>query len=402
MNVKNLFRMAVLIAGCALLILSICLFSFFAYAVYVSYQPNTTVPRMGDIPDALTRSADGYQFDERTLTAQNAVWAILIDENGDVIWSAARPDDVPTHYTISQVAQFSKWYLADYPVLTHIREDGLLVVGWPKHSVWKYNVEHPQILMIPTIKFAFVMVLLSLLCVIGLSALLLRRWFRREQQTRDEVRASWITGISHDIRTPLSLVMGYAGDMEQDAALPDARRQQAGIIRRQSETIKNLVSDLNLTMKLDYAMQPLRRTLVNPCALLREAAASLLNSGLSDCYTLHLDVPDGSPTLFADEMLIKRALQNLLNNCIIHNPSGCAIYLRATCKRSWHIQVESIAPQRSSAASHSKPRAAAPDDTVPHGTGLKLVRQIARAHGGRAIFYTLPGSFCCELILPKV
>ncbi len=402
MNAKNLFRMAVLIAGSALLILAICLFSFFAYAVYVSNQPNTTVPRMGNIPDALVRTADGYQFDESTLAEQNAVWAILIDENGDVIWSAARPDDVPTHYTINHVAQFSKWYLADYPVLTLVREDGLLVVGWPKHSVWKLTISHPEMLMIPAIRLVLVTILLSLLCVIGLSALLLRRWFRREQQTRDEVRASWITGISHDIRTPLSLVMGYAGDMEQDAALPDARRQQSGIIRQQSETIKNLVSDLNLTMKLDYAMQPLRRTLVNPCALLREAAASLLNSGLSDSYALHLDVPDGSPTLFADEMLMRRALQNLLNNCIVHNPSGCAIYLRARCKRSWHIQIESIAPQQSASSSKAKPRPTAPDDTVPHGTGLKLVRQIARAHGGRTVFYTLPGSFCCELILPRV
>ncbi|MFR1232426.1 MAG: hypothetical protein ACLSCQ_01780 [Evtepia gabavorous] len=43
---------------------------------------------------------------------------------------------------------------------------------------------------------------LSLICVLALAALLLRRWFRQDQQARDEARSDWINGISHDIRTP--------------------------------------------------------------------------------------------------------------------------------------------------------------------------------------------------------
>lgn len=80
---------------------------------------------------------------------------------------------------------------------------------------------------------------------------------------RDNARATWIAGVSHDIRTPLSLVMGYASQLEDDPELPLAKREQASIIRRQSERIKTLVSNLNLASKLEYDMQPLRVLLCN-------------------------------------------------------------------------------------------------------------------------------------------
>lgn len=60
---------------------------------------------------------------------------------------------------------------------------------------------------------------LALACVVGVSYLLLRLWFRSDQDKRDQARSDWINGISHDIRTPLSVVMGYASQMESDGSL---------------------------------------------------------------------------------------------------------------------------------------------------------------------------------------
>ena len=71
---------------------------------------------------------------------------------------------------------------------------------------------------------------------------------------RDSARTEWIAGVSHDIRTPLSLVMGYASQLEEDDNLPPEAREKAAVIRSQSERIKSLVSDLNLASKLEYAM----------------------------------------------------------------------------------------------------------------------------------------------------
>ena len=49
---------------------------------------------------------------------------------------------------------------------------------------------------------------------------------------KDNTRAEWIRGVSHDIRTPLSMVLGYAREQEDNGALSPAARPQAGVIRR--------------------------------------------------------------------------------------------------------------------------------------------------------------------------
>ncbi|MFR4725586.1 MAG: histidine kinase dimerization/phospho-acceptor domain-containing protein [Faecalibacterium sp.] len=44
---------------------------------------------------------------------------------------------------------------------------------------------------------------------------------------RDNARTQWIAGVSHDVRTPLALILGWAEQLEQDALLPDSSRQKA-------------------------------------------------------------------------------------------------------------------------------------------------------------------------------
>ena len=137
----------------------------------------------------------------------------------------------------------------------------------------------------------------------------------------------WIAGVSHDIRTPLSLVMGYASQLEDDPGLSQDKREQAGIIRRQSERIKTLVSDLNLASKLEYDMQPLRKTDVLPAALLRSIAADFYNGGLDERYSIDVTICGDAQNvaITGDEELLRRAVSNLITNSIRHNPNGCAI-----------------------------------------------------------------------------
>ena len=96
---------------------------------------------------------------------------------------------------------------------------------------------------------------------------------------KDNTRAEWIRGISHDIRTPLSVILGYASQLEEDPALPEAARSQAGVIRRQGEKLTSLVADLNLTTKLEYALRPVERKPLDPVELARQAVSEVLNSG---------------------------------------------------------------------------------------------------------------------------
>ena len=397
---RSVLRAAAVLTGAVGLVLVLSLAALLGIVFATGRQVDAWGVPLDQLSRGLTAAEGGYTFTEGTYLSAHDLWAILIGEDGQVLWQFEKPLDVPEQYGLSDVAAFSRWYLADYPVFTRIREDGLLVVGSAKESLWRLNFYLPLRIVRQLPLWIGGSLLLILGCVLAFSALLLRRWFRAEQRQRDAARSDWINGISHDIRTPLSIVMGYAVQLEEDDALPLARRRQAGIIRSQSEAIRTLVNDLNLTMRLDYEMQPLRRAEVMPGALLRQAAADLYNRGLEERYRLDIDLPDPpGPPLEGDVSLLSRALDNLLNNCVRHNPDGCAITLGARWRGSWcTLWVESRgtgAPAR--IPSPERPPA---DGGPPHGTGLKLVAQIARSHGGTARFSGGEGCFLCELRLP--
>ena len=285
-----------------------------------------------------------------------------------------------------------------------MREDGLLVIGAPKGSVWKHDMSMGMDVLLQIPLWFMFLFFLAIGCVLGLAFLFLRKWFRQAQQVRDAARSNWINGISHDIRTPLSMVMGYANQLEEDPALPPARREQAAIIRRQSQTIRDLVNDLNLTMRLDYEMQPLRRARLRPAALMRQAAADLINGGLEDRYSLEVDVPPEAEevTLLADEGLLKRALMNLMNNGVRHNPDGCSLTVRLTLQgKECALEVDSTGgPGTPDAPPLAPPSGLNEDGSAPHGTGLKLVEQIARAHGGRFEIIQNGTCFRGRIVLP--
>ena len=63
--------------------------------------------------------------DAQKLIDEQLAFAMLIDQEGNVIWSYHLPDDLPRTYSLTQVASFSRWYLEGYPVKIHIRPDGL-------------------------------------------------------------------------------------------------------------------------------------------------------------------------------------------------------------------------------------------------------------------------------------
>ena len=404
MTVRGLWKTVLLVAGSALLIVAVCAAGLLTF-IYQSSQLDQSwnIP-LSAVSDALAEGPQGYVFTAGPVLDEQGQWAMLLDAQGRVIWQWNKPADVPDQFTLNQVASFSRWYLSDYPVQVRTRPDGLLVVGSPKGSTWKYSIAMDSDVLARVPAWLTALFLVSLLCVIGLSAWVLRRWFRKEQRQRDAARSDWIHGVSHDIRTPLSMVMGYASQLETDPALPAAQRRQAAIIRHQSQTIRDLVNDLNLTMRLDYQMQPLRREPLSPAALVRQVAADALNGGLPDAFPLEVSL---SPSLEgvsmnADGFLLRRALQNLLNNCVRHHPAGCAITLGAAVQQNQCILwVENTGQVQHVPSPDALPDAAlAPDGGAAHGTGLRLVRQIAEAHGGTLEVHQSPASFCCRLQLP--
>ena len=168
---------------------------------------------------------------------------------------------------------------------------------------------------------------------------------------RDAARAEWIGGISHDVRTPLAVILGYAATLEDDPALPAAARTQAGAIRAQAERLRTLMEDLNLTSKLEYSMQPLRLRYLDPAELARGVVTDFLNAGLPEGFTLDFSAEGPADTMEGDPALLARALENLIRNSIATTPAAVRSRWRWRAGRTaaglrWRTTASGCRPKR--------------------------------------------------------
>ena len=206
---------------------------------------------------------------------------------------------------------------------------------------------------------------------------------------RDNARNNWIIGISHDIRTPLSMIMGYSSTLEENLELNEDIRKQASIIRIQSEKIKDLVNDLNLTVKLEYEMQPLNLEKVNICAVIRKVCVDYLNSMYDDKYSIDFDSDEEAQNyvIDGDSRLLERVFNNLIGNSINHNENGCmiSIKVRSICKK---IMIEIC--DDGIGFEEEKLEELNNSNELPtgknHGLGLFIVKQIVQVHKGNILF----------------
>lgn len=368
-----------------------------------------------------------------SMLQEQSAWAMLLNEDGDVIWQQGLPEKLPRSYTSTEVASFSRWYLEDYPVKIWTRADGkLMVVGYQPGTLVKYyfSLEWPYMgVLLGGIAAVFIINLLLIIFLIlrntrkvekamtpilqGIQNLSHGKALHLEEQgelaeinaglnraagymkKKDNTRAEWIRGVSHDIRTPLSMVLGYASELEDDCALPLNARKQAGIIRRESEKMKRLIDDLNLTTKLEYALQPVHFQDVDWVETSRQAVSEVLNSGLDSRYEIVFAEmqPGRSIHLLGDDGLLRRMLDNLIRNSITHNPHGCRISVsvgeeNGRCLCTVSDDGIGIEPERLNVLNRGDDITSTQgsDEKNEHGLGLKLVMQIVKAHRGTVSF----------------
>ena len=406
--------------------------------------------RIGTLAEALTPTADGLQFDTTQTPAQwmqGYAWAMVLDGNGTVIWQYDLPQNLNKRYTASEIASFSRWYLDDWPVFCWTADYGLFVAAQPRGSVWKYNIYSSAALMyaaaaglLPTLGVLLAAVVGCCVFFSWRGARQLRaiaagldtiadggtvelpttgyageladavnrasEQLRRRKEIiarRDDARTNWIAGVSHDVRTPLALILGWAEQLEQDTALPAAARQKACGIRTQSEKLRALIEDLNLTSKLQYGAQPLRCRPTQAGPLLRRLAAEFCDSPLAARCTVALEIaPDADKAILdADAALLARAVENLLHNAACHNPGPVQVQLSAVrTGKTLRITIADDGAGYPPAVLHALQTGEAGENT-PHILGLHVVEQIIRAHGGTAAFArNAPRGAKAVLVLP--
>ena len=154
------------------------------------------------------------------------------------------------------------------------------------------------------------------------------------------MREEWIGNISHDIKTPLASIQGYA-EMMKDPEYQfsqDEIRDYAGIIERKSIYLRDMIEDLNLSTRLRNKELILNKKHINIVSLVRNAVIDTLNNpSYSD-----RDIDFGSSheviQVEVDDILIRRAISNLIYNAIVHNREDVAIKVQVE-KTEGHILI---------------------------------------------------------------
>lgn len=373
-------------------------FALFLALALQYHQKASQYAKTGEILENLAQTGSGYELKEsmRVKLAEMNQWAMLLDENGHVIWSYKKPEELEESYSQSDIARMSKWYLKDYPVYLRVLDDGILVAGLPKYTMWKYNIEFPMSWIQYMKKVWFWIVLFDFLLILALTFLFTKRWAKN----REQVRIEWIAGISHDIRTPLSMVMGYSDTLWGSESFTEEERRQMAVIRHQSMVMKELVEDLNLTSRLEYSMQALRVEKVRPAAVLREVAAAFLSDAAEGEMEIETEISEQAEALYirADRKLLIRALRNLFHNSIQHGEQGevLAISLRMWKEKRWCCISFSDNGVGYAQEILAQLKSRKKEKTEQKIRGLDIVRKIVLAHGGRIRFEnnSMGGCFC--------
>lgn len=372
------------IAGLTLVLNMVFLFA--SSVVYVN--TDTQYIYGGSVMEALTLTQNGYVLDremEEEL-AKKDQWAMLLDENGRVIWSARKPEELEDEYSRSDIARMSKWYLKGYPVQMRVWDDRIMIVGMQKETMWKYPIEFtiPWMTFVERTILAFLFI--NLAWIVVFAFVFAKRFTRKREQARIE----WIAGISHDIRTPLSVVMGYADTLEHSEGLSVESRQQEAVIRHQSMVMKELIADLNLTSQLEYSMQALRKEKVRPAEIIRGVAVSFLNDSLPGELEIDMRIePDAEQLCInADRQLFVRIFRNLINNSIKHSGKSGSVEIRISMwqeKKKCQIHLEDNGVGYSEEVL-CRLRSRKKEQAGENIRGLQIVKKIILAHGGKIRF----------------
>jgi two-component system, sensor histidine kinase and response regulator len=196
-----------------------------------------------------------------------------------------------------------------------------------------------------------------------------------------------VTLMVHDLRNPLTGVLGTLQLLEQDISDPIIQAD-AENARNAGEKMRETLDDLLQVRLLEEGRVALRREQVWLQEVVRSASESL--EGMARMRNLHINhAIDGRLSLHADASLVRRAVENLLSNAIKFSPAGQTIEVGASSQNRL-VAIE-VADRGTGVAPERRPqlfekfggvRVQRPSDRRGYGLGLYLVKLVADAHGG--------------------
>jgi signal transduction histidine kinase/putative methionine-R-sulfoxide reductase with GAF domain len=217
--------------------------------------------------------------------------------------------------------------------------------------------------------------------------------FKREREAAqrlrmlDEMKNTFLEAVSHDLRTPLTSILGSALTLERSKLdLPEGEAlDMVGRIAANAKKLERLLSDLLDLDRLQRGIVSPKRRATDLEDFVLRAVAEMDTQGRK----IELDIGRGSVQL--DQAKTERILENLLSNSLRHTPADAKIWVRARPQKDGVLFIVEDDGPGVPAELHEaifEPFRQAPGSSSVHapgvGIGLSLVRRFAELHGGNA------------------
>lgn len=232
--------------------------------------------------------------------------------------------------------------------------------------------------------------------VLALGAALIARSSTREANLSD-LKSRFISGISHELKTPLSLIRLYSEMLElgrvREAELKEFYRR----LRQQAEALGDMLEQILDFSRLEAEQQPLRKESCAPQEILEEAVDMLTAFGAYP-RNVSLQVEEDLPRLECDRHGLVRAVYNLLDNAAKYSDPAVAIQVHAA-RRNGSLAVDvvdrgpGIPPEEIPHIFQRfyRGRTAGATGVKGAGLGLSIAETVVKAHQGTIEVESAPG-----------
>lgn len=229
-------------------------------------------------------------------------------------------------------------------------------------------------------------------------------------QASQKSQREFVANVSHEMKTPLTSIQGFAQALlDGTAATRESQQKAAQVIYNESERMHRMVLDLLDLAKLDAGTADLKMSAVDVRALLNAVAEKFAPQSQRAGVKIEADIPADLPLLIADGDRMAQVFTNLTDNALKFTPQGGMVTLRAFLDTDkMNISVIDTG-------------AGIPEEDLPHifqrfyqadparkggeahsaGLGLAIVHEIVAVHGGKISVQSRKGAgTTMEVILP--
>jgi len=212
-----------------------------------------------------------------------------------------------------------------------------------------------------------------------------------ELRRLERVRQDFVANVSHEFKTPLTAIQGFAETL-LSGAMEDSRsnRRFLEIIRDHAVRLARLTNDLLKLARIEAGKLEVEFFPVQLIEVIERSAETTLLKASQKQIAIEVDVPPGLPMVRGDASLLRDVLQNLIDNAIQYTPEGGRIQVNAAigardvvvCVSDTGIGIPLVDQERIFERFY-RVDAARSREAGGTGLGLSIAKHIVEAHGGR-------------------